>query len=120
MFSDFFKVLGIALLIVAFILGAFFIEFSVDQANIVSKQKTEGIIVDVDIISTKHDGNRSVFTVRLDDDTTYTLPSISTNTVREYYIDDALPIIINIYKDGSRNIIIDSTRLNKAEAQPAT
>ena len=107
MFSDFFKVLGIALLIVAFILGACYIVFSIDQANITSKQETEGTIIAVDFVSNRYNSNRSIFTIELDDDTTYTLSSISTNMVREYYVGDTLPIIINTYKDGTRNIYIN-------------
>lgn len=107
MFSDVFKVIGIVLLIVAFILGVWFLAFLIDQSNITSKQETEGIIVAVDFVDTRYSSSHSIFTVELDDSTTYTLPSISTNMVREYYVGDTLPIVINTYKDGTRNIYIN-------------
>lgn len=113
MFSDLFKVIGIVLLIVAFILGVWFLAFVIDQSNITSKQETEGTIVAVDFVDTRYSSNHSIFTVELDDSTTYTLPSISTNIVRKYYVGDALPITINTYKDGTRLIYINKSRLNQ-------
>ena len=115
MFSDLFKVIGTVLLIIFSIIGICYLVFSIDQANITSKQETEGTIIAVDFVSNRYNSNRSIFTIELDDDTTYTLSPISTSKVREYYIGDTLPVIINTYKDGTRGIYINTSCLDKSK-----
>lgn len=104
------KPLCTVIAIILFLLGVYFLTYTIDRANIASVQEAEVSILDVDFAVDKR-GEYSIFTVQLADNTTYTLAPVSTKTFRKYYIGDTLPVIIDTYKDNTKNIYIDKSRL---------
>ena len=102
------KPLCTVIAIILFLLGVFFLTYTIDRANIASVQEADVSILDVDFAI---DGDYGIYTVQLADNSKYTFTSVLTEEVRGYYIGDMLPVIIDTYKDGTKNIYIDNSRL---------
>ena len=94
------KPLCTVIAIILFLLGVYFLTYTIDRVN----------ILDVDFTIDKH-GDYGIYTVQLADNSKYTFTSVLTEGVRGYYIGDMLPVIIDTYKDGAKNIYIDKSRL---------
>lgn len=104
------KPIAIIIAIILFLLGVYFLTYTIDRANIASVQEADVSILDVDFAIDKH-GDYGIYTVQLADNSKYTFTSVLTEEVRGYYIGDMLPVIIDTYKDGTKNIYIDNSRL---------
>ena len=102
------KPLCTVIAIILFLLGVYFLTYTIDRANIASVQEADVSILDVDFAI---DGDYGIYTVQLADNSKYTFTSVLTEEVRGYYIGDMLPVIIDTYKDGTKNIYIDNSRL---------
>ena len=103
---------GILIAIIAFIVISICAFCAFEEYNTVNTQETECKIIDMAIGFAKSSKvERSVFTIDLGEGKCYTLPSIPTSYVRDYYIGDMLPIIITEYRDGTRNIEINRNAL---------
>lgn len=72
----------------------------------VSKEHCEMQILRVEH-SVDSDKDYTIFTVQSQENTQYTLPSVSTTYVREYQIGDSLPVILFTHHDGTYSIKTD-------------
>lgn len=103
---------GILVAVIAFIIIFICAFCAFEEYNTMNTQEAECEIIDMTVgFAKSSSAERSVFTVDLGEGEYYTLPSVPTSCVRDYYIGDKLPIIITEYRDGTRNIEINRDAL---------
>ena len=104
-------VITVTIIILA-ILGVFATIYLVQEAQVADRYDAEYEIVDITVGFTKSSpAERSIFTIDLGEGDFYTLPSLPTSYVRNYYIGDMLPVIVTEYKDGTRGLSINREKL---------
>lgn len=82
------------------------------EACIANRYEAEYEIVDMTVGFSKQSSvERSIFTIALGEGDFYTLPALPTRYVRNYYIGDMLPVLITEYKDGTRKLEVDRSKV---------
>ena len=100
------------------ILAVFGLSALVECVSVDSKTTADYEIVKVEnSISGRNNVEYTIFTVRRDNDSTYTLPKIRTSYVRTYHEGDILPVTIKNYKNGTYEINVDMDRLHDKGGQ---
>lgn len=103
-------VITVTIIILA-ILGVFATIYLVQEAQVADRYDAEYEIIDITVGFTKRTTvERSVFTIALGEGDFYTLPSLPTSYVRNYYIGDMLPVTVTEYKDGTRELEVNRSK----------
>ena len=102
------ETLGVFFGIFLFFIGGLFI---VRQCSIEETENTAYEIIEViPTVSGRYHKEYTVIIINTDDGK-YTLPDIPTNLVRRYHEGDMIPVIVNTFKDGTKEILINRKEL---------
>ena len=115
-FTKFLKAIGIMIaavsIIILFLIALDKITIYVEDVGVVSKETVNLTIIDEDYIRRYLGGEETIFVVDYDG-VKYTLPSVSTDCVRTYHVDDMIPVKVVKYDTGYTRLSVDLTAIEE-------
>ena len=115
-FTKFLKAIGIMIaavsIIILFIIALDKITIYVEDVGVFSKETVNLTIIDEDYIRRYLGGEETIFVVDYDG-VKYTLPSVSTDCVRTYHVDDMIPVKVVKYDTGYTRLSVDLTAIGE-------
>lgn len=115
-FTKFLKAIGIMIaavsIIILFLIALDKITIYVEDVGVVPKETVNLTIIDEDYIRRYLGGEETIFVVDYDG-VKYTLPSVSTDCVRTYHVDDMIPVKVVKYDTGYTRLSVDLTAIGE-------